>query len=163
MRAELPTTVKIKRIDSGADFTLATAIDNSLWVWGTNTDGQLGLGHDRDARLPTQNPMFGPHCPVAHAACGSRHSMVCAKDGALYVMGTTGNGRLGLGKNVRDPKKVAVTLCDGLTGVHFVACGEAHSAGVSTTLSLCTWGAGSFGRLGHGDTLDAPLPAPVFS
>ena len=32
-----------------------------------------------------------------------------------------------------------------------IAAGEAHSAAISSEEELYTWGAGSYGRLGHGD------------
>ena len=42
-----------------------------------------------------------------------------------------------------------------------VACGEAHSAAVSASGRLYTWGRASYGRLGHGDREDLKAPKLV--
>jgi len=42
-----------------------------------------------------------------------------------------------------------------------VIAGQQHAAVVHRTRGLLTWGAGGGGRLGHGDTLDQPLPKVV--
>lgn len=42
-----------------------------------------------------------------------------------------------------------------------IACGEAHSAAISSEEELYTWGAGSYGRLGHGDESDKVEPQMI--
>ncbi len=54
------------------------------------------------------------------------------------------------------PKLVA-----GVTDIRRVACGETHSAAVTATGQVYTWGRGAFGRLGHGDREDQPRPRIV--
>lgn len=42
-----------------------------------------------------------------------------------------------------------------------VAAGGAHSACITATGELYTWGKGRYGRLGHGDSEDQLKPKPV--
>lgn len=42
-----------------------------------------------------------------------------------------------------------------------MACGGAHSAAISSTGQLFTWGKGRYGRLGHGDSEDQLKPKLV--
>lgn len=44
-----------------------------------------------------------------------------------------------------------------------VACGGAHSAAITNTGQLFTWGKGRYGRLGHGDSDDQLKPKLVQS
>ena len=51
---------------------------------------------------------------------------------------------------------------DDVMFVH-ISAGEAHSAAVTTTGHVYTWGVGSHGRLGHDSVLDEPMPRVVAS
>lgn len=42
-----------------------------------------------------------------------------------------------------------------------IACGGAHSAAITSTGQLFTWGKGRYGRLGHGDSEDQLEPKLV--
>lgn len=42
-----------------------------------------------------------------------------------------------------------------------VACGSAHSAAISSSGELFTWGLGDYGRLGHGDLVTQLKPKQV--
>lgn len=42
-----------------------------------------------------------------------------------------------------------------------IACGGAHSAAISSSGQLFTWGKGRYGRLGHGDSEDQLKPKLV--
>ena len=42
-----------------------------------------------------------------------------------------------------------------------IAAGGAHSACITSTGELFTWGKGRYGRLGHGDSEDQPKPKLV--
>lgn len=54
-------------------------------------------------------------------------------------------------------------LIEALQGYEIVdiACGGAHSAAISSTGQLFTWGKGRYGRLGHGDSEDQLKPKLV--
>lgn len=42
-----------------------------------------------------------------------------------------------------------------------IACGGAHSAAISVSGEIYTWGKGRYGRLGHGDSEDQLRPKKV--
>lgn len=44
-----------------------------------------------------------------------------------------------------------------------VACGSAHSAAISSSGELFTWGLGDYGRLGHGDLVTQTKPKMVIN
>jgi alpha-tubulin suppressor-like RCC1 family protein len=42
------------RVSAGARHTCALRLDQTLWCWGSNVFGQLGLGDVTDRLVPTQ-------------------------------------------------------------------------------------------------------------
>ncbi|CAD7969556.1 unnamed protein product, partial [Amoebophrya sp. A120] len=155
----------VLRITAGADFSFALTINNEVYAWGCNSDGQLGFGHQDDVKTARKIPEFGLDNPAIDFAAGARHGMILSAERMLYVAGATANGRLGTGSRVMQAQTnvTSWSLCATLNTVcSQIACGEAHSAGIDAERgTLYTWGAASFGRLGHGDCLDGPLPSVV--
>ncbi|HAV43566.1 TPA: hypothetical protein DCX15_06090, partial [bacterium] len=43
-------------VSGGGSHTLAIKKDGTLWAWGHNEEGQLGLGDTRDRYTPTRVP-----------------------------------------------------------------------------------------------------------
>ena len=67
---------------------VAVQADESMWVWGQNRYGQLGLGDVEDRARPTVVPFH----PVVTAACGIKHTLVLTKARLVY---SCGRGTLG--------------------------------------------------------------------
>ena len=89
---------------------------------------------------------------VLMAACGTLHQVVVSDEGHVYCWGQ-GGPRLGHGDVLTRAVPVAIPsrlFAD--DKVLFVACGAVHTAAVTHTGALYTWGFGGEGRLGHGDT-----------
>ena len=96
--------------------------DGSLWVWGWNGTGQLGLGDTSKRETPIKHPSFGSaslgSVVKAVISCGYKadgnnptgHGVVIQADGTLLVSGFNGEGQLGLGdttqRNSFTPLKV---------------------------------------------------------
>lgn len=57
--AETPTQVVVSgrtwaMVAAGTAHTCAVAVDGTLWCWGENTSGQLGIGTSESQKVPTQ-------------------------------------------------------------------------------------------------------------
>jgi alpha-tubulin suppressor-like RCC1 family protein len=143
-------------IACGLGHTLAIKADGSLWAWGYNGFGQLGLGDNADRHNPTRVETNARNW-VAVAA-GNQHSLGLRADGTLWAWGAGDSGQLGQG-NYDDqllPKQVG-------TGSNWVAiaAGSHHSLGIKSDGTLWSWGWGSYGQLGHGNTDTLNLPTQV--
>lgn len=46
----------VRKVRAGWAFTLALALDGTVWVWGDNSSGQHGLGHFDESPAPSQVP-----------------------------------------------------------------------------------------------------------
>jgi alpha-tubulin suppressor-like RCC1 family protein len=73
---------------------LALKKDGSLWVWGGNDWGELGLGDTTERLSPTRVGVARDWATVAGSAY---HSIALKSDGSLWAWGQNYRGLLGLG------------------------------------------------------------------
>mmetsp|Transcript_11950 Transcript_11950/g.23713 ORF Transcript_11950/g.23713 Transcript_11950/m.23713 type:complete len:625 (-) Transcript_11950:467-2341(-) len=130
-----------------------------LFTWGRGEDGQLGLGDSSDQGEPEYvDALRG--VGIRHIACGSGHTVVLSTEGEVYTWGRGDDGRLGHGDNgwkyvpriTRSLERQVVTL---------VTCGSYHTAAVTGSGDLYTWGGGMYGTLGHGHEAGNSIPKRV--
>ncbi|XP_005414877.1 PREDICTED: X-linked retinitis pigmentosa GTPase regulator isoform X2 [Chinchilla lanigera] len=136
----------IKQLSAGSNTSAALSEDGRLFMWGDNSEGQIGLNNVINVCVPHQ-VNFGK--PISWISCGYYHSAFITMDGELYTFGEAESGKLGLPKelliNHRTPQLVA-----GIPEkVLQVACGGDHTA-VLTEKAVYTFGLGQFGQLGLG-------------
>ena len=91
--------------------------DGKVLVWGTGTDGGLGLGAEQlTVNLPTPLPTLGVQAGVSigRICCGGEHTVFLTRSGAVYVCGSNALGQLGLGhrNNVHVPTLVRSLVQD---------------------------------------------------
>ena len=105
-----PTEVQIDLEDpfisvaAGSSHSVGLGTSGTVYVWGSNKVGQLGLGADGEESLfvPTPLTAFMTSVgPVKSISCGYYHSAIVAADaeglGSLYTFGEAEGGKLGLG------------------------------------------------------------------
>jgi len=63
-------------------YTMAIKNDGSLWAWGRNRNGQLGIGTTEDRHLP-EKVMDG----VVQVSAGTFHTLAIKSDGSLWIWG----------------------------------------------------------------------------
>lgn len=149
--------------------SLALKADGTVWSWGENAQGQLGLGtppepgspHTADL-TPRWSPtrILGLSGAVA-ISVGYRHGLVLMEDGTVRAFGDNSNGQLGDGssESVRDYPVTAV----GLSDIVKVAGGSMHSVALKADGTVWVWGRNSYGNLGQGtqDAAAHSTPAQV--
>ncbi|KAM3570285.1 hypothetical protein VYU27_007655 [Nannochloropsis oceanica] len=130
-----------------------------LYSWGRGEDGQCGNGSTHDQELPT--PVEGlKHQTVVQIACGSGHTVVLTEDKDVWSWGRGDDGRLGHADNHWKYVPHLVTALSGKS-IKQVTCGSYHTAAISDSGVLWTWGGGMYGKLGHGNELGHPAPCRV--
>jgi len=72
----------------------ACGIDDNgtLYCWGRNSAGQLGMGDNTDRLVVTQQPNWAPYSKVS---AGFNHTCAIRTDGTLYCWGYNAQGQLG--------------------------------------------------------------------
>lgn len=151
---------RIQNIACGADFTIALTTHGKLFGWGTNKNGEIGVGHTNSpVTTPIPLETLSSH-KICSVACGISFTLALTTKGYLFSWGFNGHGQLGHGSGT---KKHTPTLVSSLSHhkVTQIACGSRHSMAVikEREKTLCfSWGWGSYGQLGHGDEKTLYIP-----
>jgi alpha-tubulin suppressor-like RCC1 family protein len=157
----------ITRLAAGHEHSLAVKEDGSLWAWGRNWYGQLGIHSNDDHTIPYQ--VHGPGdvgylTDVVDVAAGHNHSLALKSDGTVYAWGYGGHGQLGIHSNndhtipyqVHGPGNVGY-----LTGIIKVAAGVNFSLALKNDGTMWAWGEGGSGQLGIHSNNDHTIPYQV--
>lgn len=167
--------LQIVQVCVGDKHAAAVSQYGSLFTWGSNNEGQLGvaLGNEKECSEP-QLVQFPESVtkPVRMAACGYVHMAVLCQDGDVY---TWGSGMMGILGHVADdnqefPKRVNFEvpsventggLDDGEVKV-WIACGQSNTAvvvrGRQDGQQWYVWGANNMGQMGNGTTTPCITP-----
>ena len=138
---------------------LCIKTDGTLWAWGYNREGQLGLGNT----LPRSSPVqVGSLTNWARASAGQNHTACVTTSGTLFTWGYGTFGRLGRNSNISNSSPIQVGA---LTNWSQVSAGGYHTACVTTAGTLFTWGqnynVGAYGQLGDGTVINRSSPVQV--
>lgn len=155
-------------ISFAQNHSVAVGMDGTVWTWGANDDGQLGLGTPpagEEAGLADTvsraTPQQVPGITDAVAAAGGyNHTLVLREDGTVVAFGRNGKGQLGDGGTESRSWPMPV---DGLTDVVKLIGGSEHSAALRADGTLFLFGRNQYGNLAQG-SIDAevhPTPMPA--
>lgn len=150
---------------AGDTHACAIKSDGSLYCWGRNAYGQLGLDHYMATYTPAPVNLNGRS--AARCYGGEDSTCVITTTRELHCWGENYNGQLGQGStynNSRVPVRVGSAA-----DWQDVALGQEHTCGVRSGGELYCWGRNSAkdsprsegGQLGLGDRLDRASPTRV--
>ena len=161
-------TGKLASIANGTYYSCALKTDGTVWCWGNNASGQLGIGNT-DTYQPSPVQVLGMGgtgvlSDVNNIAKGFYHACVSANDGTAYCWGQNSYGQLGNGNTITQTTPVQVSGEGGigvLSGVSMVGGGYYHTCALKTDGTVYCWGKNSSGQLGIGNTANQIAPVQV--
>ncbi|MFH1232026.1 MAG: hypothetical protein V1709_11095, partial [Planctomycetota bacterium] len=153
------------QVSCGLAHTVAIRNDGTLWAWGDNRYGQLGLGDYISRTSPTQvltdTNWSSVSCGGVNYSGGGApaHTLALKNDGTLWAWGLNNNGQLGLGDYVT---RTTPTLVNS-SSWRAIAAGGWHSLAILWDNSLWAWGNSYQGQVGLGSQSFTPWPYPITS
>ena len=145
----------VGNFQSRAGFSLALKADGTLWAWGDNRHGQLGLGDTTDRSAPTQ---VGEDDDWVAISVLDAYVLALKADGTLWAWGENSQGQLGLG-HTSSPSTPTPVGED--ADWARVSAGLQSSFGIRQDGSLWAWGRNGAGQLGVGDLSNKLTPTPA--
>jgi len=168
VQVKTPAGKKFVEVRATENSSCALATDDTVWCWGTNDTGQLGVASAGVPHADSSTPIqvtktdSGATFLAKHLSAGGKH--VCGVDGngALYCWGENSDGQCGeqppsAGGSADDvfvPTPVA-GLAEGMVAV---SVGDEHSAALKDDGSVWEFGGNANGQLGDGTTTDSWMP-----
>jgi len=125
-------------------FTVALRHDGTVWAWGDNHAGQLGIGTSGTATSSLTPVQVHTPNNMRSISSGDAHSISSRTDGTVW---SWGSGSLGNGVSTMrvTPERVA-----NLTQITTVSSGSQHNVARGSDGRVWTWGFNTFGALGNG-------------
>lgn len=149
------------QISAGRQHSMALKADGSLWAWGYNANGELGLGTTPVETCGTYScseipRRVGTASDWIQVSSGAYHTAAIKSDGSLWTWGWNAYGQLG--NSFTANKSSPVQVCRDHACTQFdhdwaaVAAGTHHTLAIKTDGSLWAWGYHGSGALGVGTT-----------
>jgi alpha-tubulin suppressor-like RCC1 family protein len=149
-----------RQASAGGYNMAAIKTDGTLWLWGRNGDGQLGINDIAHRSSPVQ--IAGGGSNWKQVAMGGRPSGAAIKtDNTLWTWGRNDAGQLGVNDLVN--RSSPVQILGGGTNWRSVASAEAHVAALKTDGTLWTWGWNNSAALGDNTTIHRSSPVQTVS
>src|SRR6266536_1851929 len=155
-----PTELIIDRpavVAAGGVHSLALDASGSVWSWGSNDNGQLGLvAGTLEPGAAAQRPYkVDKLADVIAIAAGTYHSLALRADGVVWAWGSNERGQLGDATTTGRSLPVRVK---GFGPIVAIAAGLDFSLALDLEGRVWAWGANGHGQLGDGTIQDRLLP-----
>ncbi|KAL0795426.1 hypothetical protein Bca101_066803 [Brassica carinata] len=143
--------VEVVRIAANGDHSAAISANGQMFSWGR------GFCGSPDVQTPQCLPSS---LSFREVALGWNHALLLTVDGEVFKLGNTLNKQ---SEKQQDPSEPLLEKVPGFDGVKVVqiAAGAEHSAAVTESGEVHTWGWGEHGQLGFGNTNDQNNPQLV--
>jgi alpha-tubulin suppressor-like RCC1 family protein len=144
-------------VSAGHDHTCALATTGEAYCWGSNSNGQLGIGSSDSNNHLSPEPVAGG-TKFLYISAGMNHTCGVATDGTGYCWGDNGSGQLGDGSQT---ERHSPTLVSGGLSFKTISAGVTHTCALAVSDVAYCWGANSNGQLGSGSTVVSSVPVVV--
>lgn len=145
-------------INPGESHVLAVKADGTLWAWGRNQFGQLGLGDNIDRNIPEQ---IGFDNDWVTIGCGGNQSFAIKTNGTLWAWGDNSSGQLGYGGTSNVPLNSTPVQVGTASNWLHVAAGNNFTLALNSSGGMFTWGNDAFGQLGNGTSSAVFTPTQI--
>jgi alpha-tubulin suppressor-like RCC1 family protein len=154
---------------AGRNHSICLKTNGSLWSWGSNSNGQLGLGYTNDSipvTTPTQIGVTSDWVGVSGTnlsviAGGYSYSIALKTNRTIWSWGYNLNGELGLGDSGSNKNRSTPTQIGTTSDWSIIAAGNYHTIACKTNNTIWSWGKNDSGQLGLSDTNNRNTPSQI--
>lgn len=146
-------------LGAGNYSSMGVRSDGTLWTWGNNANGELGLGNTTDRTTPTQ-VTFPGGLRVRNASIGWKHAIAMDEAGEVWTWGDNVAGGVGNGTTTDAHSPVKITLPGGRRARQVIAGGDMTFV-QCTDGTVYSWGRNTYGNLAIGSTTQQTSPTLV--
>ena len=150
-----------KQVSCGRNHMAAIKYDGSLWVWGGQSFGELGVNSEQAAKNTPVTTFAGGN-NWKQVSCGHYFTSAIKTDGSLWVWGNNSNATLGTGSTVGNCVTPVTTYAGGNDWKQ-VSVNHSCVGAIKTDGSLWMWGKNDFGNLGTNDTGTKSTPVTTYA
>ena len=153
-----PVLEDVIKIVSGRAYNLALKSDGTVWAWGYNGFGNLGINPDSIIQSEIAIKIESLE-NIIDVEAGYNHCFALSSDGTLYAWGGNYFGQLGIGQkfpSTHIPQEVKIS-----NGVKSVAAGHDFSLALMDDGSIYSWGRNYKGSLGIGSYNEKFSPTKI--
>ena len=143
-------------VAAGGFHAVALSNENTIWTWGYNNRGQLGVGNSLNNFSP--NPVTTAR-DWSRIAAGASHTLALKTDKTFWAWGYNAYGQVGYGDTLYDnwePYQIG-SDSDWVN----IGAGGVFTFGIKDNGSLWGCGYNAYGQLGIGNTFNQVLVVPV--
>ena len=166
-------TRPVENLSSGREFSMAIANDGTVYSWGRNSRGVLGIGSGTEDNFPSpkvvvsgqQDGVWNSTTPFENAisiSAGSGHSLLIDSNNDVYGLGNNYDGQLALGTSTttnNQPRQCLSGEQDTeetyLKNIVQASAGTFHSLFLDMNKNVYACGRNTQGALGNGSTVNS--------
>jgi alpha-tubulin suppressor-like RCC1 family protein len=146
-----------RQLSAGGCHSMGISSNRTLWSWGNNSEGELGVGDDLNRFSPVS--VMGGFSDWCQVSAGWNNTLAIRAEGCLWAWGSNTFGGLGDGTTTVRSSPVSVT--GGFSDWCQVATGGSHSIALRTAGTAWSWGYNNQGQLGDFTTTNKSSPVSV--
>lgn len=150
----------------GASSSCALLDDGTLWCWGKNNHGQLGLGSKDGGTVGESWPVPATAAaksavPASSVEVGNNAACAVDKNNKVHCWGDNTWGQLGAGDGFSAKSSLVPVAVDTTATFSSVALAITHGCGLRLDGKVMCWGLGNSGQLGDDKGVASKVPVLV--
>ena len=145
----------VLKVENGYGTGIALKTDGTVWSWGNNNYGQLGIGGNENAEYPMKIEGL---TNIIDIKIGYGFCLALKSDGTVWSWGKNDYGQLGNGSNANSNVPVQVQIDK---NVKSISAGYEHAMLVTTDKLAYAWGRGNNYQLCNQSTTNKNVPTLI--
>jgi len=143
-------------VSAGYNHFLVLKPDGTVWAWGNNSYGQLGIGQFDSG---TSSPVMVKNLSnIISLKTGYSFNLALNSTGDVWAWGMNRSGQLGIGNTTTQNLPVKI---DTLSNIVSIAVGESHCLALRSDGMVWAWGNNQTGQLGIKNNLSQIVPVQI--